>query len=227
MLAKKKSGFFLGAAALVGALAFAAQSVAQDVAPDKFQAYLSSKAYNDLVLEVMRGLPPDIFARCPGIQFPPGKTFITQPVTFDANGLPTGGMWTSNLPVTGCGKDTVINLMFGVSKTNGKIKTLVLAPGTTATSMDLQRDAFRYVADAFRSRAKACDSPMVINTRFESFGVKNPPTADPGPAAGQKRPWWETWTLKGCGRTMDVPVNFSPDATGTNIAVPLKDIKDR
>ena len=117
--------------------------------------------------------------------------------------------------------------MFGVSKADSKIKTLVLAPGTTATSLLLQRHAFAYVAEAFRSQAKGCAAPVLINTRFESYGVKDPPTADPGPAAGEKRPWWETWTLKGCGRTLDLPVNFVPDAAGTNIAVPLKDIKDR
>jgi hypothetical protein len=225
MLAKKKNGY-LRAAALAGALVFAAQSVAQDVGSDKFQAYLASKAYNDLVLKVMLGLPADLLARCPGLQFPPGKTFVTQPMTFGADGIPVTGQWQSSLPVTGCGKDTVINLMFGVSKADGKIKTLVLAPGTTVTSMLLQREAFRYAADGFKSLAKDCATPVVINTRFESYGVKDPPTADPGPAAGQKRPWWETWTLKGCGRTEDVPINFVPDAFGTNIAVPLKDVKD-
>ena len=85
--------------------------------------------------------------------------------------------WQSNLPVTGCGKDTVINLMFGVSKADGKIKTLVLAPGTTATSALLQRDAFRYAAEGFRSRVKDCATPIVINTHFESYGVKDPPMA--------------------------------------------------
>ena len=226
MLANKTNRY-LGAAALVGALVFAAQSVAQDVDAAKFQAYLASKAYNDLVLKVMLELPAEILARCPGLQFPPGKTIVIQPMTFGADGVPISGEWLSNLPVAGCGKDTVINLMFGVSKADGKIKTLVLAPGTTATTALLQRDTFRYAADAFKSRAKDCGAPIVINTRFESYGVKDPPTADPGPAAGQRRPWWETWTLKGCGQTVDVAIDFLPDANGTNITVPLKDVKDR
>jgi hypothetical protein len=37
--------------------------------------------------------------------------------------------------------------------------------------------------------------------------------ADPGPDK-RLRPWWETWTLVGCGRTIDVPMDFIPRDTG-------------
>jgi formylglycine-generating enzyme required for sulfatase activity len=67
--------------------------------------------------------------------------------------------------------------------------------------------------------AKDCKHFDVKNTRFEGFGWSNPPSPDPGPD-NPLRPWWETWIAVGCGHTLEVPINFVPDATGTTIAVP-------
>jgi hypothetical protein len=64
--------------------------------------------------------------------------------------------------------------------------------------------------------AKGCKSFDVTDTKFEGFGLSKPPAPDPGPDI-HFRPWWETWTLIGCGITIDIPVEFVPDAKGTQV----------
>ncbi len=75
-------------------------------------------------------------------------------------------------------------------------------------------------------RAKDCKQFVITNTRFEGFGLRDPATPDPGEGA-QFRPWWETWTLTGCGHSFDVPMNFTPDATGTQIVQKAETITER
>jgi hypothetical protein len=48
-----------------------------------------------------------------------------------------------------------------------------------------------------------------VTTKFEAYGLENPPTPDPGSAA-RDRPWWESWTASGCGRKFLVPLDFIP-----------------
>jgi hypothetical protein len=67
--------------------------------------------------------------------------------------------------------------------------------------------------------AKDCKSFVVKNTKFEGFGHAKAPIADPGPGKSPA-PWWETWTMIGCDRTVDVPIEYAPDATGTQITQP-------
>jgi hypothetical protein len=42
---------------------------------------------------------------------------------------------------------------------------------------------------------------------------------DPGPDQ-RLRPWWETWSMIGCGKTIDVPIDFLPEEKGTQIIQP-------
>jgi len=95
-------------------------------------------------------------------------------------------------------------------------------PGTTHADLVLQHDALHYAYLAAAAQGKDCNHFDVKNTRFEGYGLKKPSTPDPG-AGSRFRPWWETWTIIGCGHLYDVPMNFIPDQTGTTIAVPLGD----
>jgi hypothetical protein len=217
----------LRAAALFVALAFAAKASAQEVDAEKFKAFLASPVNNNLVNQAVATLPPEIFARCATLRAPGGKTSVVKPITFSADGIPLSGEWMSRLPVAGCGNDTVINLLFSASSADGKIRTLVLAPGTTIASPPLQQDALSRANAGFESRARDCPTSILTNTRFEGFGIKDPPVPDPGPNAGRMRPWWETWTVKGCGKTIDVPLNFVPEATGATVSASLKNVLER
>ena len=75
----------------------------------------------------------------------------------------------------------------------------------------MQRDAMFYVALNVGVRHKGCKQFEVTHTAFLGFER----SADPKP------PWHEVWTVVACGTARHVPITFSPDATGTNISVPV------
>lgn len=64
--------------------------------------------------------------------------------------------------------------------------------------------------------AKGCKSFDVTDTKFEGFRLSKAAAPDPGPD-NHFRPWRETWTLIGCGVTIDIPIDFVPDAKGTQV----------
>jgi hypothetical protein len=134
------------------------------------------------------------------------------------DGFPNSGLWKQTFPVSGCGNDTILNFYFSAGS-DEKINTIVGMPGTTRADTLLQRDAFTYANIGATTTARSCRIFVVKNTQFDAFGLRNPPLPDPGPEQ-RLRPWRETWTLTGCGRTFDVPLDFVPDQTGTQIIQP-------
>jgi hypothetical protein len=83
--------------------------------------------------------------------------------------------------------------------------------------LTLQKDAITYAHVGAASVVKDCKKFDVTNTKFERFGLASPPTPDP---EQHFRRWWETWTLNGCGRSVDVPLDFDPSEKGTRIVQP-------
>jgi hypothetical protein len=112
------------------------------------------------------------------------------------------------------------------SSRRSTIDAIASAPGDTHADLVLQRDALTYAIVGAQSRAKQCSHFDVADTRFQAYGLNNPKTADPGPSA-RFRPWWETWTLVGCGRKFDVPLSFAPDSTGTQVIQSVGDVTER
>lgn len=143
---------------------------------------------------------------------------MIRPVAFGGDGFPNAGLWKQAFPVSGCGNDTILNFYFAAGA-NEKINTIVGIPGSTAADLVLQRDAVMYAQIGAKGVVNDCNAFTVRNTRFEGFGFAKPKTPDPGPGS-HFRPWWETWTMIGCGHIVDVPLDFQPDATGTQIIQP-------
>ncbi len=121
-----------------------------------------------------------------------------------------------HISVSGCGNDTILNLFFEVAPDGMKISSVAASPGTTHASILLQSEALRIAIASLQLLANGCSNAAVRNTRFESFGLMEPSTADSEPSA-KFHPWWETWTLAACNRTFDVPMDFIPDERGTTI----------
>jgi hypothetical protein len=166
---------------------------AQTPAETQFQAFTASDFYRGLVGRAIGQIPPTIFQRCP---------------TLVSNG--------SRVAVL---NDTMLNFYF-FAMPEKKIDTVVGVPGTTHADLSLQRDAVKFADIGARVALNStCTEFNVRNTRFEAYGTAKPPTPDPGPDT-KLRPWWETWTMIGCGKIVDVPMDFVPDATGTRIIQP-------
>ena len=201
-------------AILFGAvLAGPASAQLGDVAAMK--AFQTTPYYGGLIHRAMASLPPAVFQSCAGLKSAPSSLLILRPVSFAPDGMPAAGQWMQGFPVSGCGNDTRLNFLFFVSPP-GKLHVVVTAPGETRADIILQRDAFGYAMTSARIADKACADFTVINTKFDRFGLDDPPTPDPGPI-GRLRPWQETWTMAGCGRQVGVPIGFIPNAGGTQI----------
>jgi hypothetical protein len=206
-------------------MCFALNAQAQTVDRAAFQKYLASPFHKELVNKALSVIPPEVFRKCPALESPETSISPVQSITFGADGIPNAGAWLEHFPVKGCGNDTVLNLDFSIGS-DGKIKTTIALPGTTHANLILQRDAVFYALLGPGLRVKDCKPFIIINTKFEGFGLRNPAVADPG-AGAKFRPWWETWTVSGCKRSFDVPMNFTPDETGTRIDQKVDTITER
>lgn len=198
---------------------------AQRVDAGEFQRFLASDVYQTLVTRAVHRVPPAILHDCPGRRRAQGTVSVLKPMTFGPDGILNGGAWKQTLPVSGCGRDTILNFYFAVYG-RGRINTVIGAPGTTHADPVLQQGAWKYAAMGAGGLAKDCKRFDIENTTFEGYGFAKPPTPDPGPEQKFRR-WWETWTLTGCDRTFDVPVDFSPDPGGTQILVPMNGVVER
>lgn len=198
---------------LHAALAQPAQP-AQSANEDAFKKYIASAEHGREVSAAIDSLPAEVYARCPALVAPGSRVFISQPIVMGAKGEPTAGAWWQRFPVKGCGHDTILNLYFAVGK-DGKVATNMALPGTTRADIVLQHAALYYAGLEPERRSKGCKTLMITDTKFEGFGSHDHPT--PKPAEGKFQPWWETWTMKGCGHTYSVPMDFAPDATGMQI----------
>jgi hypothetical protein len=207
----------------IGLLAFAlvlpATARAQTPAESQFQAFTASDFYRGLVGRAIGQIPPSIFQRCPTLVSNGSRVAVLKPIQFGSDGFPVDGIWRQSFPVTGCGNDTILNFYF-FAMPEKKINTVVGVPGTSHADLTLQRDAVKFADLGATGALKSnCTEFNVRTTRFEAYGTANPPPPDPGPGT-RLRPWWETWTMIGCGKIVDVPMGFVPDATGTRILQP-------
>jgi hypothetical protein len=185
---------------------------------DRLQTFTKSDFYKGLIDRALAIIPQAVFQKCPTLVSNGSTVTIIRPVSFGADGSPNAGLWRQSFPVTGCGNDTILNIYFSAGA-DEKINTVVGVPGATRADLTLQRDALLYANVGANLVARGCKTFVVKNTRFEGFGVPKPPIPDPGPDT-RLRPWWETWTMIGCGRTIDVPIDFVPDEKGTQIIQP-------
>jgi hypothetical protein len=174
--------------------------------------------YSDLIGKTFSSLPETVFKRCPTFVSAGSRFIIHKKVTFAASGFPNSGEWLQQYPASGCGNDTLWNL-FLTARADEKIDVAVGFPGTTIADPLLQRDAYQIALFGALLAAKDCKHFDVMNTKFEGFGLENPKLPDPG-AGARIRPWRETWSFIGCGKIVDVPMDFVPSEKGTQYIQP-------
>jgi hypothetical protein len=192
-------------------------SAQQLIDREKFQRYVNSDAYQALVAKTYASVPKSIFEPCHNIVSRGSTSKPLSIITFDADGNPETGSWRQQFPLEACGEKIVLNFYF-IAR-DGKISGIVGAPGDTRADLMLQRDTVTYAQMGAMRKIPDCKTLEIKNTRFEGFGTPDVP--DPGPNE-KLRPWWETWTMIGCGQTAEVPIVYLPDATGTKITTRLK-----
>ena len=209
----------LGAPALIFAIGASCNAAAaQDMDQRRFQAFLFSDFGKSLTTRALAMVPQSVLQKCPTLAPSTSKVVVLRPVSFAASGFPNAGAWKQEVPVRGCGDDLTLNIYYSAGP-DEKVQTLIGAPGATRADPTLQRDAFTYATASIGLISPGCAGYSIKNTRFQGFGYPSPSVADPGPGA-RYRPWWEVWTMVGCGRTFDVPIDFQPWEGGTRIIQP-------
>jgi hypothetical protein len=203
----------LGVAALAAPVAAKAQSETAGL-----EVFTRTPFYGQLVAHTLASVPADVFRPCPTLATRGTRITILKPMAFAKDGFPTAGIWKQTIPVSGCGADITLNVYFAATP-DEKINSLVAAPGDTHADAVIQADALTSAKAALAAAHLDCASADVKDTHFEAYGLIHPPTADPGPGHPD-RPWWETWTLIGCGHSVRVPLDFLPAATGTRVIQP-------
>lgn len=141
-----------------------------------------------------------------------------QPMKFNEAGGPVSGEMKIPVKEDGCGASHLLNVYIWVQRENSIAVTPML-PGSSRAEDVLQRQAYAYALQAAGGPEQNCPTAYVEDTRYVGEEGK--------PAKGTKAsPWKETWTLQSCGWKAEVPVLFTPNASGIKVtAGPSKDVK--
>ncbi|HYM32899.1 MAG TPA: hypothetical protein VEU47_16480 [Candidatus Cybelea sp.] len=188
------------------------------------QKYMASPEHWQAVVDSAQRQNAIIPGSCSSLVFShTGIVRQTKPVTMRPDGTPDEGFWGEAIEGKGCGTTKQFNL-YTIAAANQPIKVIAAVPGNTHADILLQRDSLQYVFLAAGVAAKDCKQQVVTEATFGDYEGGPLPNALAGPNA---RPWRETWTVWACGKLLDVPVHYLPDATGTGISVSNKEIKTR
>jgi hypothetical protein len=180
-------------------------------------AFTNTPFYQGIIKRALASIPAATFEPCPSLVSSSSQMTVFQPLQYNDGGFPIAGFWKQSFPVSGCGPALTLNVFFEVTRER-KISVFAGAPGTTHAGPAQQHTAeLAAIAGATAALqdqgATPCPSYALKDTSFQAYGLEQPPTADPGPT-DRFRPWWEQWTVAGCGRSFDVPLNFIPGASG-------------
>jgi hypothetical protein len=190
--------------------------------PERVRDFSGTPFYQALMKRALDAVPAATFKRCPGLVSIPSEITILRPLRYGDDGFPLAGVWKHSFPVSGCGAETTLNFYF-IATPERRINTVIGFPGTTRADPTLQHDAQSYAfagaTTAAAQQGHPCTAFVVKNTSFQAYGLENPKTPDPG-ATQALRPWWERWTVAGCGETFLVPLDFIPRAGVTTVVQP-------
>jgi hypothetical protein len=142
----------------------------------------------------------------------PLRSIVLAPIDFpDDKQNPTKGSWLSRYEVQRCGEPKVYNVIFIAGSNGEPPSSRSYFPGSTYAGPILVRDAMQSAtAGAFvRSGSKDCKDVDVLDMQ-----VAEQPHEVVEEGKTFKGVWKEIWTFKVCGKTIDVPIAFIPDANG-------------
>ena len=179
--------------------------------PSRLTAYLNGKDQIGEMYAIGRqwdkklGLQQD----CKGpYNIQPLSIFLLKPIDFpEGKAHPVSGSWQQRYIFERCGKRMTYNTIF-VARNGDKPEARPHFPGTTNASMQQIGDALKSAAPVALARlakqSKGCKEANLIDTRL---------THAPHEVDKTGR-WEETWTFRGCGHDVDIPVTFTPDGKG-------------
>ena len=183
--------------------------------PSRLTAYLNGKEQISEMYAIGRQWDKKLGLqqRCKGpYNIQPLSIFLLKPIDFpEGMPHPVSGSWQHRYVFERCGKRMTYNTIF-IARNGDKPEARPHFPGTTNASMQQITDALKTTVPAVLSRlakrGKNCKGADLIDTH-----LTHPPRAanDADKPAGH---WEETWTFRGCGHDVELPITFTPDGKG-------------
>ncbi|MBU6297515.1 MAG: hypothetical protein KGJ79_15405 [Alphaproteobacteria bacterium] len=203
---------------LVGAAGFlplSAGAQTTDVNGPVFQNFIRSRDAIRLLGEAIQNLPRSRLGGCQSdFNVSTMQYIVTEPMTFEGSG-PTSGQWKTQLMVRACHRQIPLNVYFTV-KSPGNIQYEYGLSGATDAGLEMQQAALPAAYRAAVDSAKDCTQFDASIANFGGYGLPDDP--QPKPATGaQSYTWWETWVVRGCGNSYEVPMGFETKAGQTTV----------
>jgi hypothetical protein len=128
---------------------------------------------------------------------------IMEPIQIEAGAtIPKAGRWLERFQVTRCGRQSLFNAVFLVNE-RGALQVTPAAPGETGQDLQLVIDLRPAIVK--KAKIENCEARGLLDT------AKGPPEGyEPKVPGGD----YETWTVSGCGKDVDLVLLFSPTADG-------------
>ena len=141
-----------------------------------------------------------------------------RPMKFDRYGSPEAGELKIPVKEDGCGAGHLLNVYLWVQR-EASIAITPMLPGTSRAEDVLQKQAYAYALQAAGGPEPNCPTGYVEDTRY--IGEQGQPEK-----GAKAAPWKEIWTLQSCGWKAEVPLTFTPNASGVKVTpAPKKDVK--
>jgi hypothetical protein len=120
--------------------------------------------------------------------------------------------WVEMVPGTACGQARRYRVLVMIR--GGKATIAPILPGESIASPRLETDAqgpMIAATAAFVPKGASCPVD-VLDTKLVGAA----------PAAGTKDPWNEMWLVQTCGKRLNVPIQFVPDAVGVGTSIKIE-----
>lgn len=116
--------------------------------------------------------------------------------------------WEERVPGVACGRPRLYRVRVAIEDGKGSVKGMLPGDGLSSPDLPEAQDAVKAAVRSVLQTHSSCQID-VVDTRLRAAGVVD-----------GHEPWGEMWTVTACGRQMQVPVQFTPQASnGTDIDI--------
>jgi hypothetical protein len=148
-----------------------------------------------------------IDSKCKLTKLEPDTVSVMTDVTFNLDGIPERGEWTTSYLAQACNKP--VRRTVGFKGTAKGVEVFAGAPGETKADAQLGQDVWRGFKIAATRAQPACKKMTLLSTQI----AEEP--------AGPMGNWREAWIADVCGRQMGQIVSFYPTKRGTMFRLSL------
>lgn len=139
--------------------------------------------------------------KCKLTKLEPDTVSVMTEVTFNLDGIPQRGEWTTSYYATACNKK--VRRTVGFKGAEKGVEVFAGAPGETMADAQLGQDVWRSFQISAARAQPECKRMKLVNTQI----AEKP--------AGPIGNWREAWIADVCGKQMGQIVSFYPTKKGT------------